>query len=292
MQTAGILVDPELPPREEEGTLVPISEANFFDLNRVGGFVMICVHTFLWRHQMQLNSFRVSLRRFRDRPLLGGSWLRDLFPYGKHVEIVPAPSPGSLRHFIVWEDTHTYRFSFFVSFRRHWQTWQGSFLEEAEVGQLARVRVEDLFDRGTHGCICSEEPCKVVAPVHAEFGDTLLIEQGTHLYAACFPEQRSSAESSISDADGISVCSLCRVLLTDCLQQLYALSLQQSYQIWMGWPHIRTLEKSAELSSRDLADDVSSSFQQSPDLPFWLHYVPLSADPPPVVMGKEALMVS
>ena len=63
-------------------TLAPINEADFFDLNRGGGFVMIWAHTFLWGHQMQLNSFRVPLRLFRERPMLGGSWLRDLLPMG------------------------------------------------------------------------------------------------------------------------------------------------------------------------------------------------------------------
>ena len=61
MQTAGILVDHDFLFRYEGGTLAPISEADFFDVNRAGGFVMIWVHTFPWRHQMQLNSLRVSL---------------------------------------------------------------------------------------------------------------------------------------------------------------------------------------------------------------------------------------
>lgn len=64
-------------------------------------------------------------------------------------------------------------------------------LEEAEIG-LARVRV-DLFDR-THGCICSEY-CSVTSPAHAEFGDSILFDQGAHLVAECVPDRSSSFRS-------------------------------------------------------------------------------------------------
>lgn len=310
MQAAAIFVDPASP---REGTLAPVSEVDFFDSNRGGGFIMIWVHTFLWRHQMQLNNFRVSLRRFRERPMLGGSPLRDLFPMGSMwQEIVPAPPPSSLRHFVVWEDTHTYRFSFFVSFRRLWQSWHGSFLEEAEIGQLARISVEELFDRGTHGCICSQEPCKIVAPVQAEFGDTLLLEQGTHLFAVCLPEP-SSSEGSLNSADseGTTVQPLSSSHDEEsgdndtmneeeeieqeamCLHQTQALSFRSwNNMLADGLSTPVADEQVADRSLREGLDDVGSFFQHSIDLPFWLRYASVTTETPPGVWGREELMIS
>lgn len=72
---------------------------------------------------------------------------------------------------------------------------------------------------------------------------------------------------------------------------LCSLSLQQNTNnSGEKFSHLYAGEQSDALSLRDSDVEWTSLFQQRFDLPAWLHYE--SANPPPAVLGWDALMVS